>query len=56
VLPQEIGLCATRTEIDNDLAGAGGGPVVLCDTTVDDKDEDFTFGNTCTTWLLIDEY
>jgi hypothetical protein len=41
------------TETDNVLFGGGGGP---CDTVDDDDDEDITFGDICTTWLLIEEY
>ena len=53
VLPREIGSCATRTETDNDFRLE----LDECDiVVVIDEDDDFTLGDTCTTWLLIDEY
>ena len=51
-LPREIGSCATRTEINNDLGGVRGGDEP-CDTVVE---EDTVLGDICTAWLLIDEY
>jgi hypothetical protein len=51
VLPREMGSCSTRTETDNNFRLEPD----ECDIVVV-VDDDFTFDNTCTTWLLINEY